>query len=149
MIPNIKAYLFGGWSPVHYFDSLGMLGGQLLKTPLDPFKKGGIRFFNSITLRSGRGLPQLDALGSLLRRNDEQKGKVRQRFTHGKLGDGLHKIKRELPSMPLVGVGGIKKTVAQDKFAGLKSGTNDFTHELGAAGIHEQKLSLRSHEMVL
>ena len=49
----------------------------------------------------------------------------------------------------MIGDRRIVKPVAQYNFTCLERRTNDFPHELGAAGVHEQELRLGSHGAVL
>ena len=54
----------------------------------------------------------------------------------------------QFATVALVGGGGIVEAVADDDLAGREGGADDFAHELGAAGIHEQQLGLGGHGMI-
>ena len=75
----------------------------------------------------------------------EDEGDVRQGVTDGETIDGCDLGRVELASDTLVDRGGVEKTIGQDHGAGVESGGDDLTHELGAARGEKEQLGLGRH----
>ncbi len=81
-------------------------------------------------------------------RHAQQQGQMRADGTHRKLDHAADQFQIKLSSVALIGGGGIVEAVTQDDLAGGQRGLNHLTHQLGAAGVHEEQLRLRHHQVV-
>jgi len=94
-------------------------------------------------------LPRTQPLRADFRRDVNEQGQIRLRFTDGNVNHRLHFLQIQLAAVALIRRGGIVETVAHDDLSGGEGGADDFADELGAAGVHQQQLSLGGHRVVL
>ena len=64
------------------------------------------------------------------------------------VNDAPHGGQIQLPTVALIRRGGIVEAVAHDDFAPGQRRTDDFAHELRAAGVHQEQFGFRRHRVV-
>ena len=94
-----------------------------------------------IGLRAGLGLCALVATAGTdeagLEAGQEKEGEVGLKVAADEAVKGENVVGAELTATTLVGLRGVSKAVAEDDFAAVESGLDDFRDGLGAVGKHE------------
>ena len=67
----------------------------------------------------------------------------------GEVNDALHCGKVELAPVALIRRGGIVEAIADDDLTTSERRTDEFAHQLRAAGVHQQQLGFPRHRVII
>jgi len=122
-------------------DAVGLAAGDLVilfpyaavKGVLLGFKAG----FVGAVLVGGAVVAAAGAVKGGFKGGQQQEGQVGLEVAADEAVESEHRIRAELAAAALVGFGGVGEAVAEDDFAGVEGGLNDFGDGLGAVGEHK------------
>src|SRR6185503_862041 len=133
--PNLFVDFLDGGGGIDHADTFGFASRNRFETVFDALEKLAVEFFHAVALLR---LPNFAARLAHVDRHVKENCEIGTRVADRKRNHAADGLEVEPAAVTLIGDRGVVEPVAENDFARAQGRTNNFAHELGAAGVHEQ-----------